>query len=279
MRKTFPKTPIVGISDSAFHKNVPDFAKYYAIPKEISDKYEMYHYGYHGISVGSIVERLSKGGKIGNKTIVCHLGGGSSVVAVKDGKSFNTSMGYSPLEGLVMATRAGDIDPVVVIHLGRKLKKEKDSELEEYFNEKCGLLGLSGISSDVRDLISAESKGDKNAKLAIDKLVMSIKKYIGAFSAQMGGLDTLVFSGTIGERSFIIRERILNGLEYLGINMNKSVNDKSEGVDAEISNSDSKVKVQVVLTDEMEDMAERLRKFRILKPQPYEKLKNKFLGK
>ncbi len=278
LRKLFPKTPIVGISDSAFHKNVPDFAKYYAIPKDMAVEYEIYHYGYHGISTGSIINKISKSGRIPSKTIICHLGGGSSVIAVKDGKSFNTSMGYSPLEGVVMATRSGDIDPIAVIHLGRKLKKS-ENELETYFNKQCGLLGLSGISSDVRDLLSAESKGDKGAELALLKLVMSIKKYIGAFSAEMGGIDMLVFSGTIGERSFVIRERILNGLEYLGIKFDKDMNNKTDGIDAKISSSDSKVEVQVVLTDEMEDMAERLRKFRVLKPQPYEKMKNKHLSK
>lgn len=277
LREAFKSTPIVGISDSAYHKDVPDSVKYYAIPKKVSDEYEIYHFGYHGISVGSIVAKLGKDKRLPGKIIICHLGGGSSVVAIKDGKSFNTSMGYSPLEGVVMASRAGDIDPVAVIHLGKKLNKS-NSELETYFNEECGLLGLSGTSSDIRDLLVSESKSDKDAKLALEKLVMSIKKYIGAYSAQMGGLDMLIFSGTIGERSFIMRDRILTGLEYLGIHFDKKLNDKSEGVNVEISTTDSKVKVQVVLTDEMEDMAERLRKVRVLKWTKYEK-NRPYLGK
>ncbi len=276
LREAFPNTPIVGISDSAFHKNVPDFVKYYALPKKISDELEMYHFGYHGISIGSIVAKLGKDKKLPSKVIICHLGGGSSVVAVKDGKSFNTSMGYSPLEGVVMATRSGDIDPVAVIHIGKKLGKS-NSDLEEYFNEECGLLGISGTSSDVRDLIASEKK-NPDAKLALQKLEMSIKKYIGAFSAQMGGLDMLVFSGTIGERSFVMRERFLSGLEYLGIQFDKKINDTSEGVNVVISTPESKVKVEVVLTDEMEDMAERLRAVRVLKWTKYEK-NRPYLGK
>ncbi len=271
LRKIFPKTPIVGISDSAFHKDVPDFVKYYALPKKVSDDLQIYHYGYHGISIGSIVAKLAQKGRLPSKVVICHLGGGSSVIAIKDGKSFNTSMGYSPLEGLTMATRTGDIDPVAVIHLGEKLKKNH-RELESYLNNEGGLLGLSGTSSDVRDLIALEKKGDANAKLGLIKLEMSIKKYIGAYSAQMGGLDMLVFSGTIGERSFVMRERILTGLEYLGIKLDKEINNKSEGVEVEIQSVDSKVPVRVVLTDEMEDMAERLRKFRVLKYTKFEKI-------
>ncbi len=239
--------------------------------KKTSDDLGLYHYGYHGISVGSIVAKLGKNGRLPSKVVICHLGGGSSIVAIKDGKSFNTSMGYSPLEGLTMATRTGDIDPVAVIHLGEKLKKNH-RELEKYLNSEGGLLGLSGTSSDVRDLIALEKKGDTNAKLGLEKLTMSIKKYIGAYSAQMGGLDMLVFSGTIGERSFVMRERITSSLEFLGIKINKEINDKSEGVEIEIQSADSKIPVKVVLTDEMEDMAERLRKFRVIKYTKFEKI-------
>jgi acetate kinase len=144
------------------------------------------------------------------------------------------------------------------MYLGQKLNKNT-TELEAYFNNECGLLGLSGKSSDVRDLLELEKKGDKDAKLAMQKFIMSIKKYIGSYIAEMGGVDTLVFSGTIGERSFVIRERICDGLESLGIKINKKINNKTVGVDKKISAAFSKVKVFVICTDEMSDMAERLK--------------------
>lgn len=262
VKKIFSSTPIVGISDSAFHKDVPDFAKYYAIPKKVAADLDIYHFGYHGISIGSIVEKVSCQNKLSCKTIICHLGGGSSVVAVKDGKSFDTSMGYTPLQGLVMSTRSGDIDPTAVLSFGQKLNKTP-TELKNYFNKECGLLGISGKSSDVRDLIELEKKGDEDAKLALDKLAMSVKKYIGSYIAEMGGIDTLIFSGTIGERSFIMRERICSGLETFGIKLNKKINNKTVAVDGKISKIFSPVKVYVVCTDEIKDMAAKLVKFSI----------------
>lgn len=262
IRKIFPKTKIVGISDSAYHKDIPDFVKYYAIPKKVSEDLDIFHFGYHGISLGSIVSKLTKQNLLSKKIVVCHLGGGLSVMAVKDGKSFDTSMGYTPLQGLVMSTRVGDIDPVAVMYLGQKLNKDT-TELEAYFNNDCGLLGMSGKSSDIRDLIELEKTGDKDAKFALEKWVAAIKKYIGSYAALMGGIDTLVFSGTIGERSFIMRERICDGLECLGIKINKNLNNKTIAVDKKINTMFSKVKVLVVCTDEMTDMAERLKKFNI----------------
>lgn len=260
IKKIFNKTRIIGISDSAFHSDAPDFVKNYAIPKKAAMDLDIYHFGYHGISVRSIVNKLRADNLLSKKIIVCHLGGGLSVVAVKDGKTFDTSMGYTPLEGLVMSTRVGDIDPVAVMHLGQKLGKNI-TELEAYFNNECGLLGLSGKSSDVRDLIELEKNGHEDSRLALQKFVMSIKKYIGAYVAEMGGVDTVIFSGTIGERSYIMRERICSDLEFLGIKLNKKVNNKTVGVDKKISTIFSPVKVLVVCTDEMRDMADRLIKF------------------
>jgi len=272
LRKLFKSTPIVGISDSAFHKDAPDFSKYYAIPKKVADEFEIYHYGYHGISVGSIVNKLTAEKKLSNKIVICHLGGGSSVTAIKGGKSFDTSMGYTPLQGLVTSTRSGDIDPIAVLYLGQKMKKNA-TELERYFNTECGLLGLSGVSSDTRDVIEAEKKGNADAKLALQKFVIAVKKYLGSYAAEMDGLDTVVFSGTIGERSFVMREKICTGLDYMGITIDTAVNKATVGVFADISARDSKVKVLVVPTDEMADMAERLRKFRVLKSVPMPKKK------
>jgi acetate kinase len=258
LRKLFKSTPIIGISDSAFHKDVPNFTKYYAIPKKVADKFEIYHYGYHGISAGSIINTLSAKKSLPEKIIICHLGGGSSIIAVKDGKSFDTSMGYTPLQGLVTSTRSGDIDPVAVLYLGQKLKKNTTA-MEKYLNTECGLLALSGASSDTRDIIKLEKEGDQNAKFALQKFIISIKKYLGSYAAEMDGLDMVVFSGTIGERSFIMREKICTGLDYMGIKINHVINYKIVGKFADISANDSKVKVLVVPTDEMADMAERLK--------------------
>jgi acetate kinase len=262
LKKIFPSTSIIGISDSAFHKDTQDSVHYYAIPKKVAKELDIYHFGYHGISVGSIVNKVSKERGLPGKVIVCHLGGGSSVTAVKDGKSFDTSMGYTPLEGLVTSTRAGNIDPVAILHLGKKLNKSI-AEMEAYFNEECGLLGLSGISSDIRDLLVAEKDGNTDATLALSKFIFSVKRYIGAYIAEMGGIDMLIFSGTIGERSFVIRERICSGLESMGIVIDRAINNTSEGIDQEIGANGSRVRVLVVCTDEMADMAERVREFKI----------------
>jgi len=262
LRKLFATTPIVGISDSAFHKNAPDFSKYYAIPRKVADEFEIYHYGYHGISVSSIVNKLSFEKKLPSKVIICHLGGGSSITAVKDGRSFDTSMGYTPLQGLITSTRSGDIDPVAVMYLGQKLNKNT-TELEKYMNTECGLLGLSGVSSDTRDILEAEKRGDTNATFTLQKFVINIKKYIGSYMAEMGGVDAIIFSGTIGERSFVMRERICDGLGSLGIKLNISLNNKTIGFDRKISSLFSPIKVLVVCTDEMKDMAERLKNFKI----------------
>jgi acetate kinase len=261
LKKILPGTPVIGVSDSAFHRDAPESSRLYAIPKKVAADFDVYHFGYHGISVGSIVNKVSKEKGLPSKVIVCHLGGGSSVTAVKDGKSFDTSMGYTPLEGLVTSTRSGEIDPVAVMYLGQKMNKDTTA-LEDYFNKECGLLGLSGVSSDVRDLIAAEKAGNADAGLALQKFIFGVKKYIGSYAAEMGGVDAIIFSGTIGERSFLIRERICTGLEYMGVNIDITLNNTIVGVDSEISTHDARVKVFVVCTDEMADMAEKVRDFK-----------------
>jgi acetate kinase len=252
--KVFGNKKIVGVSDSVFHKNLPDKAKYYAIPIADSRNLGLQKFGYHGISLQSVVSQAEKKlGKLPPKTVVCHLGGGASVTALKDGQSVETSMGFTPLDGLVMATRVGEIDPGAVIYLADKLGLRL-SRLEEYFNEKCGLLGLSGKSDDVRDLIKFEAEGDKDSHLALEIYADRLKKYIGAAAAVLGGIDLLIFAGTVGERSFIMRGRICDGLQFLGVDLDMEVNNKSEGIEVEISKSESKVKVLVLKTDEMEEM-------------------------
>ena len=186
--------------------------------------------------------------------IVCHLGGGASITAVKNGQSIDTSMGFTPLEGLVMATRVGDVDAGTVLYLAEKLNKNYQ-ELEHYFNNNCGLLGLSGKSDDIRELLINESAGDADSALALKIYVNRIKQYIGRMAAVLGGVDLLIFAGTVGERSFIMRGRICDNLNFLGIELDKEINDKSEGVEVEISKAGAKTKVLVVKTDEMEEIA------------------------
>ena len=253
--KVFGDKKIVGVSDSAFHKNLPDKAKYYAIPIADSRSLGLQKFGYHGISLQSVIAQTEKKlGHLPSKTIICHLGGGASVTAVKDGQSVETSMGFTPLDGLVMATRVGEIDPGAVLYLGDKLGLRM-SKLEEYFNNKCGLLGLSGKSDDVRDLLKFEAEGDKDCHLALEIYANRLKKYIGAAAAVLGGLDLLIFAGTVGERSFIMRGRICDGLQFLGVDLDIEVNNKSEGIEVELNKPESKVKVMVMKTDEMAEIA------------------------
>lgn len=246
---------IYGVSDSVFHKNLPDKAKFYAIPIEDSRRLGLQKFGYHGISLQSVISQTEKKlGHLPSKTIICHLGGGASVTAVKDGVSIETSMGFTPLDGLVMATRVGEIDPGAVVYLADKLWMGT-KKLEEYFNNKCGLLGLSQKSSDVRDLLKYEAEGDQDSKLALEIYANRLKKYIGAAAAVLGGVDLLIFAGTVGERSFIMRGRICDGLQFLGLELDMDINNKSEGVEVEISKSGSKAKILVMKTDEMEEIA------------------------
>jgi acetate kinase len=250
-----PKIAIYGVSDSAFHSTIPEETKFYAIPISDSRRLGLQMFGYHGISVQSVVSKAEKLlGKLPEKTVVCHLGGGGSVTAVKEGKSINTSMGFTPLEGLVMATRVGDIDAGAVLYLSEKLKKSPH-KLEDYFNNKCGLLGLSGKSSDIRELLIEEEKGHSESALALKLYANRIKEYIGKMSASLGGIDLLVLAGTVGERSFIMRQRICQGLDFLGINIDDDLNNKSEGVEVDISKPESRVRVLIVKTDETEEIA------------------------
>ncbi len=252
VRKVLPKAVMIGVSDSAFHKDMPSFSKHYAIPLEVSRKYGIYRYGYHGLSVRSVLGRLaSKLGHLPSKVVVCHLGGGASVTAVLDGKSVDTSMGFTPLDGLVMATRVGSIDPGAVVYLSEKLGK-RDGKLLEYFNKECGLLGLSGgKSDDIRELLKNEMAGDVDSKLALDIYANRVKKLIAQATAMLGGIDTLVFAGTVGERSLPMRKRICNNLDFLGLKLDISLNDSTDAVENEISTSDSRAKIVVIKTDEM----------------------------
>lgn len=249
------KFPVYGVSDSTFHSTIPEHAKYYAIPIKDSRKFGLHMFGYHGISVQSVVSKAEKIlGALPDKTIVCHLGGGGSVTAVKGGKSVDTSMGFTPLPGLVMATRVGDIDPGAVLYLSEKLKKNS-KKMEKYFNNECGLLGLSGKSSDIRELLKYESEGHEDSALALRTYVNRVKQQIGKMAAVLGGVDLLILAGTVGERSIVLRDRICKDMEFLGIEIDDEINGKAEGIEIEINKKDSKSKVLIVKTDEMEEIA------------------------
>ena len=216
IKEIFSRTKIVGASDSAFHNTISDFVKNYAIPHELASKSGVYRFGFHGLSIASILHNLKeKDNKIDSRIIICHLGSGASVTAIKDGRSIDTSMGYSPLDGLIMSSRVGSIDVGAIIHLS---EFESIDKLEEILYTKSGLLALSGISPDMRILLEKERENHKGAHLAIEAFIHGVKKYIGAYSAIMGGVDTIVFSGAIGENAVTIRERIMLGLEYLHAN-------------------------------------------------------------
>jgi acetate kinase len=261
LKTYFAGIPIIIVSDSAFHANKPDCAWSYGIDTELADKLDIKRYGYHGVSVGSVVKRLQDSDELLPKTIVCHIGSGSSITAVSDGKSVETTMGYTPLEGLMMSTRCGNIDPSAVVAIKHELNLE-DNELESYLNKKCGLLGVSGSSDDIRQLLISEEQGDARASLALRLFVYRIQLAIGQMAASMNGVDCLVFTATIGERSFIIRERILEKLGYLGFENNTEVNNNTFEP-AEITNvgiSTSKP-ILVVSTDEATEIAYRAEEY------------------
>jgi len=256
LNRLLPKISMVGISDSAFHAHLPLTARRYNLPQEMAEKFGIYRFGYHGISAQSVINKIKT--LLGNtppRIVICHLGSGSSIHAVKEGAGFDTTMGFTPLEGLTMGTRIGNIDAGAVLFL---LKKSgmSPAELENYFNTKCGLLGLSGKTADIRELIELEKAGDVRAKIALDAFAYSVLKYIGAYTAALGGLDLLVFTATIGERSSIMRERICRGLKSLGITIDGGKNNETVSRDGFIEKDGSPVKIAVIGGDEMGQMAE-----------------------
>lgn len=254
--KEFTDILMFGVSDSAFFTTLTEEAKHYAFANDVAKELDIQRFGYHGISMQSVLRKLNKTlGNIPKNIIICHLGSGSSITALKDGKAFDTSMGFTPLEGLVMATRTGDIDSGVLLYL-MKVKGWDAKQLNEFLNKKCGLLGLSGKSDDIRELLELEEKRDEQAKLALDLWAYRVKKYIGSYILALGGLDVLVFTATVGERSWIMRQRVLKDLEGLGFIIDDAKNKKitetnSEG---EIQKDGSQIKIMVVKTNEMEEI-------------------------
>lgn len=248
-----PGVPQVGVFDTAFHQTMPDYAYLYAIPYELYQKYGVRRYGFHGTSHRFVSKEICKylGIKAkGSKIITCHIGNGGSISAVKDGKSIDTTMGLTPLEGIMMGTRSGDIDGGAVTFLMEK--EGLDSKgMSDLLNKKSGLLGISGVSSDMREVSAAVEQGNCRAELAKKMYAYRIKKYIGAFAAAMGGVDVIIFTGGVGENRDEVREAVCQGLEFLGVKFDRKKNATIKfGKDGFISKPDSKVKVVVLPTDE-----------------------------
>ncbi|HIV63830.1 MAG TPA: acetate kinase [Firmicutes bacterium] len=250
-REVMPSVPHVVVFDTSFHSTMPDVAKLYGIDYTDYQTLKIRRYGAHGTSHKYISEVAAKiMGTKNFKLIVCHLGNGASLSAVKDGKCMDTSMGFTPLEGLIMGTRSGDIDPSVVQYLCNK-KGWDISQAINYLNKNCGVKGISGVSSDFRDLTAAAEQGNARAQLAIDMFAYRVKKYIGAYAAVMDGVDMIVFTAGIGEHTPEVRERVLTGLTYLGVDFDNELNYNCEvGDGIELSTKKSKVKVYIIPTDE-----------------------------
>ncbi|MGV3024695.1 acetate kinase [Clostridium thermobutyricum] len=246
-----PNIPMVAVFDTAFHQTMPEKAYMYAIPYEMYEKHGIRKYGFHGTShryvSGEVAKAMGKDIK-DLKIITCHLGNGASLAAIKNGECIDTSMGFTPLDGIVMGTRSGSIDPAVVLYMATDLGYSVD-EINSILNKKSGVLGLSGISSDFRDLQEQLEKGNERATLALEVFRYSVKKQIGAYIAAMNGVDVIVFTAGLGENSVPNRKAILNGLEYLGIELDEERND-TYGVTKKISKDSSKVDVYVVPTNE-----------------------------
>ena len=251
--KLMPGTPMVAVFDTAFHQTMPEKAYMYGLPYEYYEKYKVRRYGFHGTSHSYVSKKAAEVmGKAYDevKTIVCHLGNGASVSAVLNGKSVDTSMGLTPLEGLVLGTRSGDIDPAIMEFIAQKENLDIEG-IMNVLNKKSGVFGLSGeISSDFRDLTGAMAEGDKKAKIALEVFAYRVAKYIGAYAAAMNGVDDIVFTAGIGENVSYVREQVCSYLGYLGVELDPDANEKFRGEQGEITKPGCKVRVFVIPTNE-----------------------------
>ncbi len=250
-QELMPSTPMVGVFDTAFHQTMPPESYIYAIPYEYYEKHGIRRYGFHGTSHKYVAERASKMLNVNLedlKLITCHLGNGASVSAIKRGKCIDTSMGFTPLEGLVMGTRCGDIDPAIVTYI-REKENLPQGKANEILNKKSGVLGISGVSSDFRDIEDAVAEGNERAALALKVFAHKVRFYIGAYIAEMNGVDAIIFTAGVGENDVTMREIICNNLGNLGIKLDP-VKNKMRGKETEISTDDSKVKILMIPTNE-----------------------------
>jgi len=252
INELMPSVPQVAVFDTAFHQTMPDYAYMYGIPYSLYKKYGIRRYGFHGTSHRFVSKRACEflGAKYcKSKMITAHIGNGASIAAIENGKSVDTSMGFTPIEGLMMGTRSGDVDLGVVTFL---MEKEMigAAAVSTLFNKHSGVLGVSGLSSDMRDIEKAISEGNERAKVALDMYEYRIKKYIGSYIAALNGVDVLVFTGGVGENQTATREKVCEGFTYMGLKIDKELNAKSRGTEVVISTPDSTVKVVVIPTDE-----------------------------
>eukprot|EP01029_Cantina_marsupialis_P023735 TRINITY_DN597_c0_g2_i1.p1 TRINITY_DN597_c0_g2~~TRINITY_DN597_c0_g2_i1.p1 ORF type:complete len:398 (-),score=74.86 TRINITY_DN597_c0_g2_i1:86-1279(-) len=245
-----PGKPNVAVFDTAFHQTMPEENYLYAVPHEDYTEHKLRKYGFHGTSHYYVSnEAIKMLEKEQSKVIVCHLGNGSSICAVKDGKSIDTTMGLTPLEGLMMGTRSGDIDAGVIPYLLEK-KGMDTNQIIDYLNKKSGILGVSGISSDLREVIKAAKDGDQRANVCIEMMCNRIRKYICSYAGVLGGVDAICFTAGIGENADLIREKVCTGLEFIGVEIDKNKNKKRENANREINKKDSKAKIFVIPTNE-----------------------------
>ena len=250
-KEILPDTPMVGVFDTAFHQTMPAPAYIYALPYEYYEKYGMRRYGFHGTSHKFVAQRTAEimGKKPEEvKVIVCHLGNGASISAVNGGKCVETSMGLTPLEGLIMGTRSGDIDPTCIEYIAHKEQISLEDTMQ-IINKKSGVLGISGVSSDFRDLETAANEGNARAQLALDAFCHHVVKYIGSYIAVMNGVDAIVFTAGIGENAPLVRKAVLGQFKYMGLEVDP-INDSIHGDECMISTADSKVKAYVIPTNE-----------------------------
>jgi acetate kinase len=250
--KLFPKIPHVAVFDTAFHQTMPPKAYFYALPHEYYSTHKIRRYGFHGTSCRYVILRtadLLRRTVEKMKVIICHLGNGITIDAVDRGKSIDTSLGFTPMPGVMMGTRCGDIDPGVLLYMGKQLGFSLD-DIDQILNRESGLLGISGVSSDMRRIVDGAGKGNRRCELAIEMFAYQAKKYIGAYAAALGGIDTLVFTAGIGENSPEVRAAICNGLEFLGIRLDTAKNNETFAVEELISSPDSTVKVLVIPANE-----------------------------
>ena len=255
--RLLPETPAVAVFDTAFHHDLPNVTAQYALPRDLTTQHQLRRYGFHGISYQYVTERalLALGQEAtSTRLVLCHLGGGASVCAVRDGKSIDVSMGFTPLEGLIMGTRSGDVDAGLVLYLLRTLNMSAE-DVEQILNKKSGLLGLSGVSDDVRDLEKAAGEGNVHALAALEAFAYRTRKYIGAYAAALGGIDALIFTDKIGAHSFLTRSRICQGLDFLGLGLDPARNvDINSPEPAAIGIGDGR-RVWVIPTDEERQIA------------------------
>ncbi len=252
VEKVLPGVKQVTVFDTSFHQTIPAVNYMYALPYEYYEKYRVRKYGFHGTShkyVARVGAELAGLEFENSKIVTCHIGNGGSVTAVLNGKSFDTSMGFSPLDGLVMGTRCGQVDASAITFIGEK-EGMTYAQLETMMNKKSGVLGLTGISSDMRDIDHAYDEGNERAILARDMYYRRIKKFVGEYAAEMGGVDLIVFTGGVGENSSEMRESVCSGLEFMGVEFDQEANRGTRGVNKILSKPESKVKVAVIATDE-----------------------------